>query len=91
MLLLKFQNEGWLTDRARNAPPIEMTSEVPGALLSISAGLGKQHLMRLQIKQLTLKTELSLGKIKDGRRILYEPKAEIEGRYWDRGEKEEEK
>lgn len=50
LLLLKFQSKKHSTDRARNAPPIEITTKAPGVLLSISAGLGKQHLVRLQIK-----------------------------------------
>lgn len=50
LLLLKFQSEECLTDRVRNALPIEITTKAPGALISISAGLGKQHLIRLQIK-----------------------------------------
>lgn len=50
LLLLKFQSEECLTDRARNALPIEITTKAPGALISISAGLGKHHLIRLQIK-----------------------------------------
>lgn len=49
-LLLKFQREECLTDRAQDALPIEITTKAPGALISISAGLGKQHLIRLQIK-----------------------------------------
>lgn len=50
LLLLKFQSEERLTDRAGNALPIEITTKAPGALISISAGLGKQDLVRLQIK-----------------------------------------
>lgn len=49
-LLLKFQSEECLTDRAQDALPTEITTKAPGALISISAGLGKQHLIRLQIK-----------------------------------------
>lgn len=48
--LLKFQSEECLTDRAQDALPTEITTKAPGALISISAGLGKQHLIRLQIK-----------------------------------------
>lgn len=49
-LLLKFQSEECLTDRAQDALPTEITTKAPGALIAISAGLGKQHLIRLQIK-----------------------------------------
>lgn len=48
--LLKFQSEECLTDRVQDALPTEITTKAPGALISISAGLGKQHLIRLQIK-----------------------------------------
>lgn len=55
LLLLKFQSKEGLTYWAGNLLLIEITTNVPGALISISAGLGKQHLMCLQTKWLTLK------------------------------------
>lgn len=50
MLLLKFQSEERLGDQARDALPMEITTKAPGALISISAGLGKHLLICLQIK-----------------------------------------
>ena len=78
LLLLEFQSKECLTDRARNALPIEITTRAPGALISLPAGFGKQHLMCLQIKWLTPKTEQSLNRIKVGCRIYYEANTKIE-------------
>lgn len=45
---------------------LKLLPKSPGALISISAGLGKQHRIRLQIMWWTLNTHLCLSRIKVG-------------------------